>query len=711
MPNVPIPSTLRKARNYTARAQFAKFAAGWVLICVLSAGSLARAADLKTLPPRYRDWLQHDVVYIITQEEREAFLRLASDADRDKFIERFWEIRNPNPGAPGNAFRDEHYKRLSYVDQWFGHESGTPGWRTDMGRVYITLGEPKQKAKYLGQANVRPMEIWFYSNVHPALPPFFSVVFYQRDVGDTFRLYSPYMDGPGKLVSSASTENDRVSSFNVIDKSLGREVSRTILTLVPDEPVDLTTATSSLQSDILLANIRNLANTPSNKDLLNERRRILEVVSHRVIVNGGDYLDLLTVPLRDPLGNWNLHYLLRYRKPEDFTITQASDGRYYYNAGVTARIKDSKGKLIYEQHRKLSGYLNENDLDRVKSKIFGYEGVLPLAPGSYNIEFALTNESRMTTFRDNREIVIPSAPVSGLMISDIVPFSDASQVQTELAPFTVAGVKFTPAIGQGIAVVPGQDLKFFYQIWGPPDRKDHTSASLKAEYAYGRMGLHDTKTVLDDIPQAQFDPGGSMVNGKKIPTLNMAGGNYRLSITVADPETRQKAFASFQFRLGEQSSPAAWDISDPELQTEVLRGVLNFNRGLCYEAQGAAEAATKLFRDAFARDSSNESVHAKLVGMYFAEHNYQQIVELYSRSGISAKTDEQTVLRIGESLDKVGDLPRSIQMMESAIALKPDSGPLYLALAGYYQRTGKSQRAAEMERKGRRLIEASQSSS
>ncbi|HYY68739.1 MAG TPA: GWxTD domain-containing protein, partial [Terriglobales bacterium] len=196
------------------------------VLAFLLVNSLCFAAKTreKDLSERYRKWLAQEVVYIITNEEKQAFLNLDSDEARDKFIEQFWEIRNPAPGAPTNPYKEEIYRRIQYANEWFGKESGTEGWRTDMGRVYITLGEPKQRAKYLGAANVRPMEIWFYSSAHPALPPFFSVVFYQREAGGAFRLYSPYMDGPTKLISSASTEGDRVASLKVIDKELGREV-------------------------------------------------------------------------------------------------------------------------------------------------------------------------------------------------------------------------------------------------------------------------------------------------------------------------------------------------------------------------------------------------------------------------------------------------------------------------------------------------------
>ncbi len=674
-----------------------------VALLVLVTPAVSLAASSASLAPRYREWLTRDVTYIITNEEKQAFLALANDGDRDKFIERFWELRNPTPGAPNNPYKEEIYRRIAYANQYFGHESGTPGWHTDMGRVYIELGAPQQRAMYRQQANVRPMEIWFYQSPHPALPPYFYVVFYQREAGGDYRFYSPYMDGPAKLISSASTEGDRVSSLKVIDQSLGREVARTVLSLLPDEPVDLQGATSSLQSDVMLATIRNLANNPLNKDLLNERRRILEQVSHRIIV-GGDYLDVLTVPLRDRTGAWNLHYALRFKKPEDFTILQADSGRYYYDSEVAARVSDAQGKLVFEQRRKLSSFLDGATVERVKNKVFGYEGLLPLAPGKYKIEFLLSNENRKSVFRDQRDIVIPDTTASGLRVSDVIPFSEAESVPTELAPFTVAGVKFAPLSSAVPTLAPGQELKFFYQIWASP-AESQNHGKVSAEYAYGRMGLRDTKTVEDEVSKAQFDTSGAMVNGKKIPTMDLALGNYRLMITLKDPQTQQKAFASLQFRLSDRElTPAVWDVSDPELSGDLKTGVFDYDRALCYQAQGDFASAVPFLRSAFQHSPHDEIVRAKLVEAYFAQREFAKISEVYSRSGISDKTDDQTILRMAESLDHTGDLPKATHLLESAVAIRPPSAPLYLALAGYYQRAGNSAAAAETERKARTLL-------
>src|ERR1039457_2673760 len=85
----------------------------------------------------YDEWLNRDVAYIITKPERKEFLALTADDARDKFIERFWDIRNPSPGSPANTYKDEIYQRIAYADSHVSIASGQEGWRTDRGRTYI----------------------------------------------------------------------------------------------------------------------------------------------------------------------------------------------------------------------------------------------------------------------------------------------------------------------------------------------------------------------------------------------------------------------------------------------------------------------------------------------------------------------------------------------------------------------------------------------
>ena len=121
----------------------------------------------------YKTWLDQDVAYIISDEERKAFKTLSNDEERDAFIENFWLRRNPNPDSPENEFREEHYRRIAYANDRFA--AGKPGWKTDRGHIYIAFGEPDSKDSHPsggayqrpteeggGETSTFPFEIWHY---------------------------------------------------------------------------------------------------------------------------------------------------------------------------------------------------------------------------------------------------------------------------------------------------------------------------------------------------------------------------------------------------------------------------------------------------------------------------------------------------------------------------------------------------------------------
>ena len=116
-----------------------------------------------TFGKAYQRWLDEDVRWIITPEERSAFLRLSKDEDRDRFVEAFWLRRDPTPGTVENEFKEEHCRRIAYANVHFAHE--LPGWETDRGRIYIVYGPPgeiKTEPARGSDDSVKPAEVWHY---------------------------------------------------------------------------------------------------------------------------------------------------------------------------------------------------------------------------------------------------------------------------------------------------------------------------------------------------------------------------------------------------------------------------------------------------------------------------------------------------------------------------------------------------------------------
>ncbi len=163
-----------------------KRALGIAIIFALTAGlaSTALAQDKKQKDPNerkkkeelksvYKKWLDEDVNYIITDEERKAFKSLKTDEERDSFIESFWLRRDPDPDTPENEYKEQYYERIQYANEKYA--SGIPGWKTDRGRIYIMFGKPDEIESHPsggsydrpsyeggGTTSTYPFETWWY---------------------------------------------------------------------------------------------------------------------------------------------------------------------------------------------------------------------------------------------------------------------------------------------------------------------------------------------------------------------------------------------------------------------------------------------------------------------------------------------------------------------------------------------------------------------
>jgi GWxTD domain-containing protein len=149
-----LPARLPKARHAHLPAP--------VRMAMAVAAETPRQADAQTLPTPYRKWLAEDVAYIITDEERAAFLALTSDSERENFIEQFWKRRDPTPDTEENEYREEHYRRIAYTNEHFA--GSVAGWKTDRGRMYIVYGPPDEIGDHstVSASNPHPNQQWRY---------------------------------------------------------------------------------------------------------------------------------------------------------------------------------------------------------------------------------------------------------------------------------------------------------------------------------------------------------------------------------------------------------------------------------------------------------------------------------------------------------------------------------------------------------------------
>jgi GWxTD domain-containing protein len=185
--------------------------AGWKATVRQDPPPATETAVEKGLPPTYAKWVEGPVSYIITPREKTALLSLPTNEERDKFIEQFWERRNPNTNYSTNPFKEEFYRRVAYADKHFAY-SGIPGWKTDKGHVYICWGPPDEINSYSrGASRAIAMDLWTYSYI-PGIGVRARVTFLDRAGNGDYRIASS-SPSPGQnlvvrpIVSSVNFES------------------------------------------------------------------------------------------------------------------------------------------------------------------------------------------------------------------------------------------------------------------------------------------------------------------------------------------------------------------------------------------------------------------------------------------------------------------------------------------------------------------------
>src|ERR1700723_3444854 len=189
----------------------------------------------KELDSQYKKWLNEDVVYIISPEERSAFVHLTTNEEREQFIEQFWQRRNPDPDSPENTFKEEHYRRIAYTNEHYA--SGIPGWKTDRGRIYIMWGPPDEVDSHPsggsyerpaneggGETSTFPFEDWRYRYLE-GIGNNVEIEFVDPTMTGEYKLTMDpsekdallYVPGAGLTLSESMGMSDKTARFNNTD--------------------------------------------------------------------------------------------------------------------------------------------------------------------------------------------------------------------------------------------------------------------------------------------------------------------------------------------------------------------------------------------------------------------------------------------------------------------------------------------------------------
>lgn len=341
----------------------------------------------KDLPQKYQDWLKQ-TSYIILPREKEVFMKLTTDRDRDIFIEIFWKQRDPTPGTPQNEYKDELTKRFLYANKRFKRSSAREGWMTDMGRFYIILGPPVSIERFEGVKSIYPAQVWYYyGDKKKGLPPHFALVFYKRGGAGEYKLYDPATDGPANLMirSQLLDPMDYEQLYEKI-RELAPTLALVSLSMIPGEiPYNYqpSTRNAMIVADIL-ESPKNDVSPSYASHFLNYKGIVSTEYLSNYVENECHF-----VLFRDPILNLNFVHFSIVPQKVSIDYYEPKD-QYYCNfqLNVSLRLEDN---IIFQYSKDFPFYFPSDDIERIRANGISIEDSFPIIEGKYRLIILLQN--------------------------------------------------------------------------------------------------------------------------------------------------------------------------------------------------------------------------------------------------------------------------------------------------------------------------------
>ncbi|MBN2400375.1 MAG: GWxTD domain-containing protein [Candidatus Aminicenantes bacterium] len=505
---------------------------------------------VKKLPARYRTWLTEEVVYIIAEKEREVFLQLETDLEREAFIKAFWQHRDPNPSTPENEFQIEHYRRISYANNWFGKESPAPGWKSDQGRIYILLGEPKSIDRLENKTELRNIVIWYYQGMMEfGLPNAFNVLFFKRDFTGDYELYSPVRFGPQYLIADYKGDMTDYGSAYYDLMNIEPGIAELSLNLIPGESTGYSPSMSSemlITTKIPMAPIKKV-NTRYAEQML----RYKDMVEMEYTANFIESSKVVTVVRHPAAGCYFVHYLI---EPKRLSVEQYK-GRFYTTLEIYGNVTDMQNRLVFQFTKSIPIELTEAQMGKIRDKLFSFQDMFPLIPGKYRLTILLKNTVSREFTSVESPVEIPANPPMGidsLLLANRMVENSSYRGQSK--PFLIGGRQLVPSPRNDF--VPGDTLFLFLQL-------PALSNELKSQGSLQFDILKDNASVMSRVKKIGEYPGLPDII-EKFPLADLRAANFVMRVTLLSPQGKPLDSEESLFYITPMSVlPRPWVMSVP----------------------------------------------------------------------------------------------------------------------------------------------------
>jgi GWxTD domain-containing protein len=508
----------------------------------------------KEIKGSYKKWLDEDVVWIITDEERAAFKQLSNDEERDNFIEAFWQRRDPTPDTEENEYKEEHYQRIAYANEHFA--SGIPGWKTDRGRIYIMYGKPDEIDSHpSGGAYERPIE---EGGGETSTYPF-----------EDWRYR--YLEGIGQEIIIEFVDTCMCGEYHMtLDRS-----EKDALLYTPNsgltlyEQMGLANKTARFTGN----GLEKLGLGPMNADQQGKEfdrletfaklqaappvkfKDLEEAVSSKVILNPmpfdvrWDFVkvtdDTVLVPVTIQMKNREITFANK-------------DGVQRGSVNIFGRLSTLTGKVVQTFEDTVQVDVPAELLPRTAENASVYWKALPLRPGRYKLAIAVKDVNGDRKGVWSRGIIVPEYSDDKLSASSLIVADQMEPVPTKTigtGNFVIGTMKVRPRVApaDGKPALFNRDkdakLNFWVQVYNlGVDEKTHKPS---ATFEYDIINLATNKPVVQKVESTDSmgNVGEQVTLQKTISAANLQPGTYKIDIKVNDNISKQTVDPSAVFAV------------------------------------------------------------------------------------------------------------------------------------------------------------------
>ena len=498
----------------------------------------------KELDNAYKQWLSEDVIYIISPEERNAFLQLATNEEREQFIEQFWLRRSANPDLPDNDFKEEHYRRIAYTNEHFA--SGIPGWKTDRGRMYIMWGPADEVESHpTGGTYDRPMEEGGGStSTYP---------------WETWRWR--YLEGIGENIILEFVDPSGSGEYHLTmdpsEKDALLHVPGAGLSLL--ESMGMASKTDRFTRSDGTNLPKTLGGEPASMNEFN-RLELYAKVQKPPEVKFKDLEAVVTARIvRDQIHfSWRTDFLkvtndtvlvpVTVQVPNNQLSFLSKEGIHSATLNIFGRVTTLTGRVVQTFEEAVSRDFPDSLFQQSVKLQSIYQKAVPLRPGLYRLDLVIKDVHSGNVGVINSRLAVPryedeKLEASTLILADQIEHVPAKQIGS--GQFVLGSSKVRPKLDADFSTA--DKLGIYMQVYNfKSDEKTHkSSGAFQYTVRKGGEQVMQFKETSEEMKQT----GDQITIERLLPLATLAPGKYTLEINATDALSNQKISRTADFTV------------------------------------------------------------------------------------------------------------------------------------------------------------------